>query len=60
MSTVRISIADMTALHVRTEDPAHPPPMLLYQGMPESAMTVMATIPDGMSARFDTAAERRV
>ena len=47
---VRISIADMIALHVRAGDPEHPPPMILYQDMPESAMTLMAAIPHGTPA----------
>lgn len=50
ISIVRVSVADMMTLHARTGDPEHPPPMLLYQDMPESAMTLMATIPNGMSA----------
>lgn len=59
-STIRLSIADMIALGVRTKgggDPARP--LLLYQNMPVRAMSLMATVPYGdftvsIPARKDT------
>jgi hypothetical protein len=50
MSTVRISIADMTALRVRTSGPANSKPKFLYQCFPANLMSVMATIPYGTPA----------
>jgi hypothetical protein len=49
-ATIRISIADMTALHVRTKESGILPPKLLYQSLPADAMALMATIPRGTSA----------
>jgi murein DD-endopeptidase MepM/ murein hydrolase activator NlpD len=47
-STLRISIADMMALHVRTQDDkTNKRPELLYQRLPIKAIALMATIPSG-------------
>jgi hypothetical protein len=51
LSTLRISIADMIALQVRTRRSGSPnPPELLYQSLPTTAMSLMATIPGGLFA----------
>jgi hypothetical protein len=48
LSTVRISIADMMALHVRTAGTQKAVlPEFLYQGLPTRAVALMATIPYG-------------
>ncbi len=48
LSTLRISIADMMSLHVRTRGLEHPStPEILYQGLPAIAMSLMATLPRG-------------
>jgi hypothetical protein len=45
LSTLRISIADMIALRVRANSPEVPE--FLYQALPMTAMSIMATIPRG-------------
>jgi hypothetical protein len=50
LSTLRISMADTIGLRLRTQKAGEPPPKLLYQRMPEQAMSLMATIPSGTSA----------
>jgi hypothetical protein len=48
LSTLRISILDMISLRVRTRRTGDPElPDFLYQGMPTSAMALMATLPRG-------------
>jgi len=48
---LRVSIADMILLNVRTKGLKHSElPTALYQGMPEMAMTLIATIPSGTFA----------
>jgi murein DD-endopeptidase MepM/ murein hydrolase activator NlpD len=48
LSTLRVSISDMIALYVRTRMPAgNARTEYLYQSLPVSAMTLMATIPRG-------------
>jgi hypothetical protein len=49
-ATIRISIADMTTLHVRAQESRIQPPKLLYQSLPADAMALMATIPLGTAA----------
>ncbi len=51
LATLRISIADMVSLHVRTRGYENPStPDILYQGLPTIAMSLMATIPRGLFA----------
>jgi hypothetical protein len=51
LSTLRISIADMIALRVRAKGPGNPEvPEFLYQALPMTAMSIMATIPRGRFA----------
>ena len=45
LSTIRISVADMMALHVRTRELKNP--HFFYQALPLGAMSLMATIPRG-------------
>ncbi len=48
LSTLRISVADMIALQIRSTRPGRPaPPNRLYQPLPITAMSLMATIPQG-------------
>ena len=48
LSTLRISIADMMSLHVRTRSFENSSaPEVLYQGLPIEAIALMATIPRG-------------
>jgi hypothetical protein len=48
---LRISIADLIALRVRTRGPeGDAAPQFLYQALPISAMPLMATLPSGISA----------
>ena len=48
---LRVSIADMISLNVRTKGPKSSElPAALYQGMPEMAMALIATIPCGTFA----------
>ncbi len=49
-SIVRISIADMMALHIRAKESQNPLPNFLYQRFPESAMSLLASIPRGTPA----------
>jgi hypothetical protein len=51
LSTLRISIADMVVLNVRTKGRKNPElPEVLYQNLPERAMSLMSTIPYGTFA----------
>ena len=49
-SVVRISIADMMALHIRAKKSENRLPNFLYQRFPESAMSLFASIPRGTPA----------
>ncbi len=44
-SKIRISIEDMIALGIRAVKSPNLPPRLVYQELPESAMTLIATVP---------------
>ena len=51
LSTLRVSIADMISLNVRTPSSKNPElPEFLFQEVPDRAMTVMSTIPSGTPA----------
>ncbi len=49
-SIIRISIADMSTLRVRTQEGDSPSPKFLYQLLARDAMTLFATIPSTTSA----------
>jgi hypothetical protein len=49
-ATIRISIADMLGLRVRTRESQRELPKLLYQSLPPDAMALMAGIPRGIPA----------